>query len=354
MIRIGFIISKVNGGGREKRAIELAVRLSKIIKLKVAVVSTDVEILNIKEYLRSFGVDSFYVEKFNSIRFYQLINSQGFCILHTWGFVETLFTLPFKIFGYKIVNSAITGHPKGFKFSKLETFSWSFILGLTDFSISNSWFCINSFSVTNNTSVIDNSVDIVACDVNRPLIASKFDLSLSKRYVLMLANAKDGKLFDELLLLADIMGDVMSDVVFILAGNGVISKFHVQCSEKDNVILFDYLNRECVNELQSFCDVGLLFSDTEGQSNSVVEFMARSKPVIVVEDGGMDGFLIHKINSIYHRRFNLNIISRDLIEILNDSKFREFLIFNATKTITERCDPSTNALKYFNIYRRLI
>ena len=353
VIKLGFIISRIEGGGREKRAINLCLELASLSNFDIFLVSTDPRILDKIEFFESSGLRVFYVKKFSSINFFKCIFSQGRCILHTWGFVETFYSLIFKIFNYKIVNSAITGHSSGFKFSFIEIQFWSFILNLTDFTLSNSQFCLESFCIKNNYKIIFNTVIPNKPDISLASIAYKFGFNLKKRHVVMIANYKNGKLFHKAIDLLNVVEKKLTDVVFIFVGNNIRLNLIQYSKNRDNLILFDSLGNNDILELQHFSDVGLLISDFEGQSNSVLEFMAISKPVVVVEGGGMKDLLQNYYNSIYYNEFNIDVISSDLIKILEDNIFCKVISNNGYKTVNDFCNSKYISNKYIDIYRSL-
>lgn len=77
-----------------------------------------------------------------------------------------------------------------------------------------------------------------------------------------------------------------SDVIFLAVGGGdLLDDYKMHC-ENDKYIRF--LGR--IDDIESFdniCDIGVLASYKEGIPNSVLEFMALGKPVIVASRGGI-------------------------------------------------------------------
>lgn len=353
VIKVGFIISRINGGGREKRAINLALDLSSLSNFDIFLVSNDISLLDNIAYFESLGLRVFYVQKWGSIKFFKFIFSQGRCILHTWGFIETFYSLIFKIFNYKIVNSAITGHSSGFKFSFIKNRFWSFILNQTDFTLSNSQTCLESFFIKNKYKIIFNSCNPSLLDMRKDSIAYKFGFNLNKRHIVMIANFKQGKLFKKAIDLLNVIEKKLPDVVFVFIGKNIVLNFNQYCDKRDNLILFDHLERNEILEIQNFSDVGLLISKFEGQCNSILEFMSMSKPVVVVEGGGMDNILINNFNSIYHKEFDLDLISADIINILKDTTLSKFIANNGFRTIIDFCDNKNIVNNYIEIYRSL-
>lgn len=353
VIKVGFIISKINGGGREKRAINLALHLSSLSNFNIFLVTTDLGVLDKIEYFQNFGLRVFYIRKWASINFLKVIFSQGRCILHTWGFIETFYSILFRIFKYKIVNSAITGHSSGFNFSFFEYYFWSVILSFTNFTLSNSSFNLDSFFIKNKSSIIFNSVDLLSLDINKASISSEFGFNLKKRHVLMIANYKRGKLFEKAIDLLNLIENKLNDVVFVFVGKDVFLNLTQHNGKRDNLILFDKMEYNDILKLQYFCDVGLLISHFEGQSNSILETMAMSKPVVVVEGGGMKDILHNKFNSIYYNEFEIDVISSDLINILEDRNFYFFISNNGYETVKDFCDKNNITQKYIDIYYSL-
>jgi len=149
---------------------------------------------------------------------------------------------------------------------------------------------------------IHNGLDIAHVtpprDVQRDELLASFGLPNSRRFVTIVANMrhvmKDQATF---LRAARLTRDAVPDAAFILAGEGKqtesLRKLAAELNLSENAFFIGRCNR--VADLLALSDVCVLSSKgVEGFSNSILEYMAASRPVVATDVGGareavMDG-----------------------------------------------------------------
>ena len=107
--------------------------------------------------------------------------------------------------------------------------------------------------------------------------------------IIMVASFSLNKNYDQFLDIAEYLLPIRNDITFVSVGGPLGSiteyeKINKRAGKLENVLLCGRI--ECVEALVNACDVGVLFSYTEGLSNSIIEYMACGKPVIVSDTGG--------------------------------------------------------------------
>jgi len=117
-------------------------------------------------------------------------------------------------------------------------------------------------------------------------------------------------------------------------------------------------NRSDVMEIMAVTDVSVLFTNNdvhaEGVSNSIMESMAASVPVIATAGGGTaeiitpgdDGFIIEPKN--------VNMACTRLVELLENEELRKTMGEKASNTVKTRFVLSTMGEQYYSIYKQLL
>jgi glycosyltransferase involved in cell wall biosynthesis len=128
-----------------------------------------------------------------------------------------------------------------------------------------------------------------------PLSASSCELrSSGRRVVGMIAEFSDYKDFPTFIEAAKLVLARRDDIVFVAVGGGKnLENCKKMVSSSETRIQFTGERRD-VESLVQQMDIGVLCTFTEGIPNSIMEFMAAGKPVIVTDGGGsrelvMDG-----------------------------------------------------------------
>ena len=130
---------------------------------------------------------------------------------------------------------------------------------------------------------------LVPSTKDRVKACSLVGLEPNFRYVTLVANLRHSVKNQPMLLrCAKRLKDSFPDVKFVFAGEGERKKFLVDLAEKlgvlENCIFLDRC--EHVPELLEVSEICVLTSYAEGFSNSILEYMAASKPVVATDVGG--------------------------------------------------------------------
>ena len=98
-------------------------------------------------------------------------------------------------------------------------------------------------------------------------------------------------------------------------------------------------------------DVGVLTSDEEGFSNSVLEYMSFSLPVVATNVGGNSEVIDENFNGFLVKKNNFNELSIKLNLLLNNYNLRIKLGRNGNEKINKNFSIESSANKYKEIYK---
>jgi glycosyltransferase involved in cell wall biosynthesis len=108
-----------------------------------------------------------------------------------------------------------------------------------------------------------------------------------------------------------------------------------------------------VAPLIAAADVCMLLSETEGLSNSLIEYMCAGKPVIATKVGGAPEILRDGENGLLVDVGDITAISRAIERLATDAAFAERLGTNARATARALFEPEKVLAQYLDLYRRL-
>jgi glycosyltransferase involved in cell wall biosynthesis len=297
-IKIVFFIGGLVSGGKERRLIELLSFLKKNSDYETIVLTTKStvhykEFSELGVYHQQIGKSRFLKVFFILKDLYFFFKAQKPEIVHTWGRVQTMYTLPLKLaFGFKLINSQITNAPSRFSFSdkKIDRINFKF----SDVIISNSQAGVAAYQPDQKkTVVIPNGMRMERFErlPAKDVVKKKYGVS-TPFLVIMVATLSTKKNYPLFFRVAKEVIKSRSDVTFLSAGwfdaDAPYYKENLRIIDnEDRIILVGEI--QDVEALVNAADIGVLFSTSsygEGLSNSILEYMALSKPTIATSFGG--------------------------------------------------------------------
>ena len=114
----------------------------------------------------------------------------------------------------------------------------------------------------------------------------------------MVASFSLSKNYGQFLDIAEFLMPKRSDITFLSVGGPMGSiteyeKIKERAGRLENVMLCGKIDH--VESLVNACDLGVLFSFSEGLSNSIIEYMACGKPVIASDTGGTKEIIVNNL-----------------------------------------------------------
>ena len=310
-MRILFFIDNLNSGGKERRLTELMKALKDKADISFMLVVMDSNIhyrevfdLDIKiEYLIRKAKKDFSIFK----KFYKICTRFKPDIIHCWDGMTAIYAIPAcKLLGIKLINGLVVNTPvvrtifnKYWLYAKLSfPFSDAIVgnskAGLTAYNVPNKKRVLiyNGFNFKRLNNLIDRQEVRSSLRINTPYLVG------------MVANFSEKKDYPTFFKAAELLLSENKEITFIALGNLTDSKDCKSLIKKysDNFRLIG--KKSNIESYVNAMDICVLSTFTEGISNSILEYMACTKPVIATSGGGTDeivadgetGFLIQPQN----------------------------------------------------------
>ncbi|RPD98010.1 glycosyltransferase [Aureibaculum marinum] len=315
-MKILFIIESLKAGGKERRMVSLIKGLleTKDVKIELLILSKNIHYsginnldINIRFLERNIKKDIRILSKFNNI-----INEFKPNVVHCWDNIAAFHFAPIcKLKRIPFINSMISTAPLKLPILSKWFLSNAISYPFSDIILTNCKAGLNSFRVSKKKGkYIYNGFNFerLKIKLSPEQIRSKFNIT-QKYIVGMTAAFHDRKDYITFVKAGNKILKNRKDIVFLAIGDGPTFeniKSQVNDNVKDN---FRFVGRQKdIESIVNIFDIGLLLTNTnchgEGISNSIMEYMALSKPVIATKGGGTNeivnnnetGFLIESHN----------------------------------------------------------
>lgn len=356
-MRVLFFIESLGPGGKERRLTELIYDLVKnhqyeceLILTKNEVHYTKLNQVSIKPIVlpRKYKKD---ISLF--FKFYKAAKQFKPDVIHVWGNLVATYALPSKIFlGIPLINSQITDAPN---ISKLK-FNYRFNFYFSDRIIANSKTGLSRYGIDAKKGiVIYNGFDFerISKLTDKQSTKDKYQISTDK-CVAMVATFSDSKDYNTYVSAALQLLQGHSDLTFLCVGSGDFTKHQNNIPEKyKSKVIFTGSVKD-VESLMNICDVGVLTSFGEGISNSILEFMALSKPVIATNLGGNPELVEDKKSGYLIPVSSVNDLVNYLDVLLNDEKQRLQMGKQGQQIVKEKFGMQRMTNEFINVYQEMI
>jgi glycosyltransferase involved in cell wall biosynthesis len=291
-MRVLICIEALGVGGAERQAVELLKGLVHRPHIEYLVICLQSDDFYLDE-LASVGIPvefvirrmrwdvSIFHKLYKTIRHYQPH------LIHTNGLMSSFYAFPIaRLMRTPLINASIQN-----AFSR-GNFRWSLeklLLKASDYRVANSYAGLQSRGFSEKES--NNVVIYNGFDFSR--VESLTTNGSSYRYVRddkiktvgMVAEFNRYKDYSTFIQAARKISRRRKDVVFVAVGDGETLEASKKIAAGAETIKF-LGKRKNIEEIVESFDIGVLSTFTEGISNSVMEYMALSKPVVATDGGG--------------------------------------------------------------------
>lgn len=300
------LIGSFNSGGSERQAVQLA-RLFKdddSVNLNVATLNREGPLLPEIEKLAlteipEFPLTSFYDAGFfrQAARFARMMRDKKIDVVHTHDFYTNVFGMfasslarvPRRIASKRETDGMRTEMQK-----RVEKIAYRGAAKIVANSESVKSYLISRNITESKIEVIYNGVDLVRLEPSlsdRSVICSALNLPSDPkiRFVTMVANMRHPVKNQTMLLRsAKRLAESFPDVHFVFAGEGELVESYKGIARELELTHSSHFIGLCsiVPELLSVSYACVLSSESEGFSNSILEYMAAAKPVVATDVGG--------------------------------------------------------------------
>lgn len=351
-IKIAYIIDELNIGGTEKQLVSTIELLDKnkfeilLICLRPSQYFSKID-LQCKKILLDV---SSLISINGALTFFSLVSclrKHEVDIVQTYFFdANVLGILAAKLSGVKRIISC--RRDMGFWYTPKLLFVLRRLNKLAD------RFLVNSYAIKENITkyelIPDHKIDVIHNGIDlKPfqnkydaaIIKNKFGINHGESVVGIVANLnRKVKRVDLFIHAAKNVLRKNKKVSFIIVGDG-----HLRCeleSQAENLGLKDKIyfvgQKQDVTPYLSIFNIGVICSDSEGFSNSILEYMASAIPVIATDVGGNKEVIEDGVNGFLVPHGNYKAMADKICNILQDRKTYMQMSKNARSLITKEYD----------------
>ncbi|MEI6489174.1 MAG: glycosyltransferase [Bacteroidota bacterium] len=333
-MKILFFIESLNSGGKERRFVELISFLKTQTNIDCLVVLTRKEIHYQK--FHTLNVPYIVIERKHLKKdprlfhqFYKICKTYQPDLIHTWGSMVTFYALPAKIIqNIPLINSQITDVPSRRSILSFDYFISNVSFFFSNYILSNSKSGLKAYNIHGDkSSVIYNGIDTLRTKtlIEKELIKSKY-LITSPYSVVMVANYSSFKKNQLFVDVANYVLRIREDISFISLGGGDVNLFEkvkLNIENKEKVLLLGKSNE--VESIVNASDIGVLFTNGEGISNSIMEYMLLGKPVIAHKYGGTEELIDENVSGYLLANDNVEHIANLIMELIDNKDKRKLM-----------------------------
>ena len=359
-MKILFVIESLRCGGKERRLVELIKGLEKEHDLCLIIMTDEIH------YTQIFDMDiKIYMFKRNILKDFRILN-KFLAVLNEFDtdivhFFDNIAVLHFCfICKYKkipFVNSMISSAPLNIPFFSKLNFINYILFKISETILSNSNAGLVSYNAPLDKSVvIRNGFDFKRLKILKNPSMVKDELAIGKcKVVGMVASFTEKKDYETYISSAELILRRRRDVIFIAIGDGpLLNKMKLKI-KPEFISNFKFLGRiENVESVVNIFDVGVLATYSEGISNSILEYMAMSKPVVATNGGGTNEILINNKTGYLIKLKDHSELACKILNLLEDKKLALSIGKNGKKRIQNEFSIEQMVNSTINLYKKLL
>lgn len=368
-MKILLYCASLAAGGTQRRLSELIEALSEnpTIQLELVIMNPEIHYKKVldKELPIHYLIRKNKKDISIYLQLYKLCKKIKPDILHCWDSMTAIYSAPVcRLLNIKLINGMIVDAPvkqtifNRFLLRARLTFPFSTII------VGNSNAGLMAYNSPKDKSIcIYNGIDLSRFEVIIPadIVKQRLGLCLSKEeFVIgMVAAFEDRKDYDSLINVAIKLTIEKKNIYFILVGGGYnfdkIKNKVPQMLQKQ--ILFLGIRHD-IESIVNIFDIGILLTNTdvhgEGISNSILEYMALSKPVIATNGGGTSEVIINGYNGFLIKHRDEPMLLEKLYALISNKELRSTLGANGYKLIIDKFDIQIMTRNYLNLYETVL
>lgn len=365
-VRIAYVIDQLNIGGTENQLLAIIKRLDRKCFEPYLVCLRDTEYmeeLSIDCHKKVLGVCS--LASWDGVKnlsaFMGFLKKEQIDIVQTFFFDSTVFgVLAARLAKVKCVISC--RRDMGFWYRP------SLLIALFFVNMMTHRILVNSRAIKDNVhkkelvsrkkiDVIYNGIDLGAFSVSYNVSQIKRELGIPDKNSVVGIVANLNRQVKRVDLFIDAAAKILKkikNVSFVVVGDGVLrSRLELQAERLGIMenIYFVGSKKNTIPYLQLF-NIGVLTSETEGFSNSILEYMAAGLPVVAIDSGGSREVVQSGSNG-YLVKLSIDDLSKCLISILNRKEDILDLSLSSLKNV-EKYEMNNMVSEISNYYKNII
>lgn len=362
-MKVIHIIENILAGGRERRLMEFlkASNGRKNLQNYVVVLSDDIFFTEVTNMHCTIISRKKHNDIYCLCRLYKLIKEYHPDIIHAWGELAACYATVVKLLlRKKMVNGMVSSASDRITMKRRLYGKLSF--PFSDIILSNSYAGVKAFNITsNNVKIVYNGFNIKRLNTIKPCSDIREYYKIKTKYIVgMIANFTAHKDYDTYLQAARKILQKRNDITFICVGEGnnmgikqTKSMHDYQEEYADNNIIFTGMQKD-VESIVNILDIGVLTSHGEAISNSILEYMAFSKPVIATDKGGTSEIVENSKNGYLVEYKNVEELASRIEELVDNIALRKIMGERSKNIINEKFNIDTMVDKYIDIYSSIM
>lgn len=366
------LIDSFEQGGTERQAVQLVQRLHEHGQFNVRVACLDkrgllqgeVESLQTGE-IPEYRLTSFYDR--NALKqihaFARFLRDQDIRLVHAHGFYTNMFGMAAAKLARVPARIASKRETEGFRTSQQKRVERHTAFRLAHRVVANAE-VIRQQLIKEGMSparvvTIHNGINLerIAPTMNRAEARAYFKLPDERRLITIVANAnhpvKDHPTF---LQMARRVHEATPDAAFVIAGEGRLLEEYRAVAQQLGIGNSVFFTGQCtrVGDLLELSEVCVLASTAEGFSNSILEYMAASRPVVVTDVGGAREAVEDGITGYLVEAGNADAMARRVIELLHNQERAKNMGQQGRRVVAEKFSSEALLSCTVQLYERLL
>ncbi len=360
-MKILFVIDTLTAGGKERRLTELmkALKLKSGIEFELVLMSNDIHYCEV--YDLGVKIHYFIRKRRKDLtvfrKLYDLLKVFKPDIVHCWDSMTAVYVTPVcKFLHIKLVNGMVIDSPMRQNLHYQPWLRARITFPFADVIIGNSKAGLKAYKAPDKKSVvIYNGFNFERTESIIPINDIRKELAINTKYVVgMVATFSEFKDYPTYFKAATTILENRNDVTFLAIGDktdSVIIRNYIDDKYIDN---FRLLGRKSgIESYVNILDIGVLSTFTEGISNSILEYMAMSKPVIATDGGGTNEIVENLKTGLLVKQSDSDDLADKIELLLNDPVLRMQMGSLGKERIEKVFSIEKMADKYVSVYNEL-
>jgi len=279
-------------------------------------------------------------------------------IIHSWADTTSFYSIlakPIVKCKFKLIDGSVRNAQSKFYWFHQKSVLRRFINRFADVIVANSKAGLKEYNVpTLKNYFIYNGFDMNRISTIQPASEIRTLLGIKTTYAIGMVGRIDfEKDYPTYIQAANKILNKRRDITFLIVGDGIdMDRIKSLCdiNYSTNFIFTGQISN--VESIINCFDIGVLATFTEGISNSIMEYMALSKPVIATEGGGTPELIINGTTGILVTMGNVEELADNIELLINNIALRRNMGVNGKKRIEEEFGFNKMIDKYVNLYMK--
>lgn len=191
--------------------------------------------------------------------------------------------------------------------------------------------------------------------VNSKQVLTHADVKSKQKCIGIVCNIKPVKRVEDALYAFHNVHKRIPDTKLVIVGSGPterLEKIIKELALEDDVNIMGE-QKNALKIISGF-DVGILCSESEGCSNTIVEYMFSNVPVVCTDAGGNNELVIDGKTGFLYPVGDIDKLADKMVALLSDRNLANRIKATAYRHISSLCDMDNMLLKHYKLYKSLV